>query len=101
MIRHLPRPQLVEGRAVAGICLIRLGSLRPKGLPASLGVTTENAAHRIAVEWDQDGESWYCRELFRADVAGGAVSQLSVYCTGDWDQAQVARHRETVELLRR
>lgn len=50
------RPQLVEGRAVAGICLIRLGSLRPKGLPTSLGVTTENAAHRIAVEWDdKDG----------------------------------------------
>jgi hypothetical protein len=52
---HL-RPQLVEGRAVAGICLIRLGSLRPKGLPASFGLTTENAAHRIAVEWDtQEG----------------------------------------------
>lgn len=48
------RPQLVEGRAVAGICLIRLGSLRPKGLPASLGVTTENAAHRIAVEWQDN-----------------------------------------------
>lgn len=54
----LPAPlrlQLIEGRAVAGICLIRLGSLRPKGLPAALGVTTENAAHRIAVEWDEDG----------------------------------------------
>lgn len=52
---HL-RPQLVDGRAVAGICLIRLGSLRPKGLPAALGLTTENAAHRIAVEWDdKDG----------------------------------------------
>jgi hypothetical protein len=48
----------------------------------------------------QDGEQWYCRELFRADVADGAVSQISVYCTGDWDRAQVARHRETVELIR-
>jgi hypothetical protein len=51
---HL-RPQLVDGRAVAGICLIRLGSLRPKGLPAALGLTTENAAHRVAVEWDDKG----------------------------------------------
>jgi len=52
---HL-RPQLVDGRAVAGICLIRLGSLRPKGFPAALGLTTENAAHRVAVEWDdKDG----------------------------------------------
>lgn len=49
------RPQLVDGLAVAGICLIRLGSLRPRGLPSLLGVTTENAAHRIAVEWDEDG----------------------------------------------
>lgn len=50
---HL-RPQLVDGAAVAGICLIRLGSLRPRGFPAALGVTTENAAHRIAVEWDEE-----------------------------------------------
>jgi len=46
------RPQLVNGFAVAGICLIRLGSMRPAGLPARLGLTSENAAHRIAVEWD-------------------------------------------------
>lgn len=53
--RHLPkpfRPQLVDGSAVAGICLIRLGHLRPRGLPAALGLRSENAAHRIAVEWD-------------------------------------------------
>jgi Uncharacterized conserved protein (COG2071) len=46
------RPQLVNGFAVAGICLIRLGSMRPAGLPARLGLTSENAAHRVAVEWD-------------------------------------------------
>ena len=46
------RPQLVNGFAVAGICLIRLGSMRPAGLPARVGLTSENAAHRFAVEWD-------------------------------------------------
>ncbi len=46
------RPQLVDGWAVAGICLIRLGGLRPKGVPGSLGLRSENAAHRFAVEWD-------------------------------------------------
>jgi uncharacterized protein YqjF (DUF2071 family) len=46
------RPQLVNGYAVAGICLIRMGSLRPRGLPAWMGLRTENAAHRFAVEWD-------------------------------------------------
>lgn len=46
------RPHLVNGFAVAGICLIRLGAMRPAGLPALLGLTSENAAHRFAVEWE-------------------------------------------------
>lgn len=45
------QPQLVNGWAVAGICLIRLGHLRPRGVPARLGLTSENAAHRFAVQW--------------------------------------------------
>lgn len=57
--RALPapfRPQLVHGSAVAGICLIRLGAMRPIGFPRFLGQTSENAAHRFAVEWDaEDG----------------------------------------------
>ncbi len=46
------RPELVDGWAVAGMCLIRLGYLRPQHVPRALGVASENAAHRIAVEWD-------------------------------------------------
>jgi hypothetical protein len=46
------RPQLVGDSAVAGICLLRLGEMRPQGLPAWIGLRSENAAHRIAVEWD-------------------------------------------------
>lgn len=46
------RPQLVEGSAVAGICLLRLGDLRPAWLAPRIGWGAENAAHRIAVEWD-------------------------------------------------
>ena len=49
------RPQLIRGFAIAGICLIRLGQLRPKGWPARAGLWSENAAHRIAVQWDQNG----------------------------------------------
>ncbi len=55
--RHIPspfRPLLVSGWAVGGICLIRLGGLRPAHLPKAIGLTTENAAHRFAVEWDDD-----------------------------------------------
>ena len=57
--RQLPRPfvpKLHNGHAIAGICLIRLEEIRPKRFPRMLGLSSENAAHRIAVEWEQDGE---------------------------------------------
>jgi hypothetical protein len=47
-------PRLVHGWGMAGICLIGLGNLRPGGVPAALGLRTENAAHRFAVEWDDE-----------------------------------------------
>jgi hypothetical protein len=40
---------------MAGSCLIRLREIRPKHMPAIIGMSSENAAHRIAVEWDSDG----------------------------------------------
>src|SRR4051812_5910246 len=49
------RPKLVnDDWGMAGICLIRLAQIRPRGMPQILGMTSENAAHRIAVEWDTD-----------------------------------------------
>jgi uncharacterized protein YqjF (DUF2071 family) len=50
------RPKLLHGMGIAGICLIRLKQLRPRGLPAPLGFSSENAAHRIAVKWEEQGE---------------------------------------------
>jgi hypothetical protein len=47
------RPQLVGGWGMAGICLIRLRAIRAWFLPAWCGVTSEKAAHRIAVEWEE------------------------------------------------
>jgi uncharacterized protein YqjF (DUF2071 family) len=49
------RPKLQQGKAIAGICLIRLERIRPKRLPQVIGLSSENAAHRIAVLWDEDG----------------------------------------------
>ena len=56
--RMLPapfRPQVIGGWGIAGICLIGLRAVRPRGLPAAVGLASENAAHRVAVEWDEDG----------------------------------------------
>ncbi len=51
------RPKLVNGWGVAGICLIRLAASRPTFLPPVVGLTSENAAHRIAVEWEELGHT--------------------------------------------
>ena len=60
MQRLLPapfEPKLVGGSAMAGVCLIRLEQVRPRFLPPSLGFHSENAAHRVAVCWqDESGE---------------------------------------------
>ncbi len=50
-------PQIYKGKAIVGICLIRLKKIKPKGLPDFIGVHSENAAHRIAVEWNENGET--------------------------------------------
>ncbi len=58
MARALPapfRPKLYDGHAIAGICLIRLEQMRPAGLPSVCGLASENAAHRIAVRWEEPG----------------------------------------------
>ena len=51
------RPKLYKGKAIAGICLIRLEHLRPNFAPEFLGLSSENAAHRIAIEWQENGET--------------------------------------------
>ena len=50
------KPKLVKGKGIAGICLLRLKEIRPKGLPKQIGISSENGAHRIAVEWEEKGE---------------------------------------------
>jgi len=58
MSENLPppfRPKVVNGWAIGGICLIRLKAVRPRFVPLPWGFRSENAAHRIAVEWDVKG----------------------------------------------
>jgi hypothetical protein len=58
--RHLPppfRPKLHQNSAIAGICLIRLEDIRPLRFPLALGLSSENAAHRIAVVWEDHAGS--------------------------------------------
>src|SRR5215467_10389058 len=55
--RLLPAPLKVDqhrGHAIVGVCLIRLEDLRPRGVPAPLGLSSENMAHRVAILYPTD-----------------------------------------------
>lgn len=57
--RYLPpqfTPRLHGGFAIVGVCLIRLEQIRPVGVPAQLGLASENVAQRIAVTWTEGGD---------------------------------------------
>jgi hypothetical protein len=65
---------------MVGICLIRLRNIRPRLFPAWLAISSENAAHRAAVEWDEGGmrrEGVYVRRRdtnsWTNSVAGGRL----------------------------
>lgn len=49
-------PKLVNGSGIAGVCLIRLRGIRPGWVPRVCGITSENAAHRVAVTWRSGGD---------------------------------------------
>ena len=40
------------------------------------------------------------REMARADISDDGITELSVYCTGDWDTATRAEHAAAVTLIR-
>ncbi|MFD1258160.1 DUF2071 domain-containing protein [Mucilaginibacter terrae] len=64
-------PKVFKGKAIAGICLIRLKQERPKGFPAFVGIGSENGAHRIAVEWMEHGEIKEGVYIPRRDTSSG------------------------------
>jgi hypothetical protein len=57
------KPKLYNGYGVGGVCMIRFKTLRPKGFPMCFGFSSENAAHRIAVEWEGDSGQ-HCEGVF-------------------------------------
>lgn len=71
-------PHLAGGFAIAGVCLIRLKHLRPRFVPSQLGMCSENAAHRIAVQWEEDGQRKFGVYIPRRDTD----SRLNVLAGG-------------------
>jgi hypothetical protein len=82
-------------------------AIRTEGHPSPGQVhveRVEQTGHGFTLEfeerWEQGGQHWYCREMIRADVVGETIVELSVYCTGDWDEAKQREHAEAVQLIR-
>jgi len=114
------RPKLYGGYGIGGVCMIRFRGLRPRILPSMFGLGSENAAHRVAVEWEQDGErregvyiprrdtnSWFNgalggrvfpgifhRSEFRVDESGGAVAVRILRSDGGEEVAFTGRSAE-------
>ena len=82
-------------------------ALRRSGHPGPSSVTRwqsrptdQGFVFEFEERWEQDGQHWYSRELLLVQVRDGRISELSVYCTGDWDQACQEQHRREVTLIR-
>jgi hypothetical protein len=92
----------LQAQGCDNVVALRLaGHPGPGRVPRSrLDATETGFVLEVEERWDDDGGSWYCRELFRADVVDGVICELSVYCTGDWDAELEARHAGTVQLIR-
>lgn len=95
-------PKLYRGKGIGGVCLIRFKELRPRMVPGWLGLGSENAAHRIAVQWEQDGElregvfiprrdtnSWFNKTLGGRFFPG--IFQRSRFETRDSDSSVAVR----------
>src|SRR5436190_19343783 len=61
------RPKLYRGYGMVGICLIRLRHVRPTFLPSWMGISSENAAYRTAVEWEENGTTHEGVDVRRRD----------------------------------
>ena len=84
-----------------------LVALRRRGHPSPSRVvrsrfdeTSTGFVLEIEERWEDATDTWYCRELARADIGDAGITQLSIYCTGDWSSAREEEHRSTVRLIR-
>jgi hypothetical protein len=81
---------------------LRAGSQPHPGDVTVRGLDRTSRGFLIEFEerWLAEGQAWYCREMVHGQVVGDRITTLSVYCTGDWDEATQRRHMEQVHLTR-
>jgi hypothetical protein len=93
------RPKLYRGYGIGGVCMIRFKALRPRRVPQWLGMGSENAAHRFAVEWEQDGQHKEGVFIPRRDTNSWFNKQLGGRAFPGIFQRSQFEGRETEEAL--
>lgn len=68
--------EIVDGFAMAGICLIRLEGVRPSHVPAITGLASENVAYRVAGFWERDGQRCHGVFIPRRDTSSTLQQRL-------------------------
>jgi hypothetical protein len=64
-------------------------------VPTTSGFVTEHVEHQ-----DVDGEDRSARRLVLCEVVRGRIAEVTVYCTGEWDDELRARHAAEAPMIR-
>lgn len=64
-------------------------------IPTVTGFVTEFTGRH-----QDDGEQITDRKILLAEVRGGRIAELTVYCSGDWNAELRARHAAETQLIR-
>jgi ketosteroid isomerase-like protein len=80
-----------------------LAGYRPEGaettvvrtIPTATGFVTEFVGRH-----DDNGQETTDRQILLCQVRGGRISELTVYCSGDWDAELRARHAAEAPMIR-
>jgi ketosteroid isomerase-like protein len=82
----------------------RYKSYAPNGMDEVTVVRTVPTATGFVAELTErvrdDGKEITGREIVLCTVRDGRISELTVYCTGDWDEELRARHAAEAPMLR-
>jgi hypothetical protein len=90
----------LQGRDAFGAQIARI-SLGPsqveilRTVPTASGFVTEHVEHQ-----DVDGEDHSARRLVLCEVVRGRIAEVTVYCTGEWDDELRARHAAEAPMIR-
>ena len=82
----------------AQLARINLGPSRMEVLrtvPTTSGFVTEHVEHK-----DVGGEDHSARRLVLCEVVRGRIAEVTVYCTGEWDDELRARHAAEAPMIR-